>query len=57
VTVHTPVPFVIVKVAPTCEHEPEELYVTEFPELAVAATVNCDPYAAVDGAWVETVIV
>jgi hypothetical protein len=57
VTVQTPVALVIVNVAPTCEQAPDEVYVTAFPELAVAATVNCDPFAALAGACVVTVIV
>jgi hypothetical protein len=56
-TVQTPVPLVIVKVAPEFVHDPELLYETGNPELAVAATVNCVLNAALAGAWVVTVIV
>jgi hypothetical protein len=47
----------MVNVAPLFVHPPEEVYATVRPELAVAATVNLLPYAALEGAAVTTVIV
>jgi hypothetical protein len=40
ITEQVPVPLVIVYVAPEFEHDPLLVYVTDRPELAVAATVN-----------------
>jgi hypothetical protein len=42
-TVQVPVPLVIVKSAPTFEHEPDELYDTGNPDEAVAVTVKLEP--------------
>ena len=46
----------IVKIAPLFAQEPPFEYVTA-PPGAFAATVNCDPYAALAGACVVTEIV
>ena len=55
-TVQLPVPLVIVKSAPTLVHAPDELYVTDKPDEAVAATVKESPMTALAGALVFTVM-
>jgi hypothetical protein len=58
--VHVPVPLVIVIIAeplPIPLQTPVVLIATDNPELAVAATVKVDPFAALPGAGVVTVIV
>jgi hypothetical protein len=44
----------MVNVAPTLVHTPVAVYVTGKPELAVAATLKLERYAALVGAWVVT---
>ena len=51
------VALVIVKLAPTFVHAPDELYETGNPEEAVAATVKLEPLVAFAGACVVMVIV
>ena len=56
-TVHVPVPPLIVNVAPLFEHAPALLYVTALPEAPpVAATVKFEPKGALDGACVVTLM-
>ena len=57
VTEQTPAPLVIVKVASEFVHDPDALYVTGKPELAIAATVKLLPKTATDGALVVNVTV
>ena len=57
ITVHDVVPLVIVTVLPAIEQPPLVVMTTARPELAVAATLNVELYAALDGAGVVTVIV
>jgi hypothetical protein len=56
-TAQVPVPLVIVKSAPTFVQAPDELYETGNPEEAVAATVKLEPFIALAGEFVVTVIV
>ena len=54
-TVHVPVPFIIVKVSPMLRQTPP-LEKDTSPAAALAATENDVPYTAVDGACVVTLI-
>ncbi len=55
-TVQVPVPLVIVKSAPMFVHDPNEVYVTDKFDEAVASTVKVEPLIALNGACVLTVI-
>ncbi|TML51738.1 MAG: hypothetical protein E6G16_06805 [Actinobacteria bacterium] len=55
-TVHVPVPFIIVKVSPMLRQAPPFENVTR-PPAPLAATLNSVPYTAVEGACVVMVIV
>jgi hypothetical protein len=57
VTVHVPVPLVIVIVFPLREHAPDAATATASPDEAVAETVKDWAKSAVNGACCVTVIV